>query len=254
MLKKLLSKIFNFNQQMQDKIEWQKTNEPILLSWTGRGIEGNKKDLLLRKMAFITVILFLGILPIILALVKSKTGLDIVIAICGMGIVGWPIIFMMYFFTIAGKFYTYRITKETVELASWKDGMPKAKEVIQLFLWIISPFIFIVFITEPSALLVSLGGMTGVGILAGVTFFSKGYIESHLDCQHMITRWDSLLKIEIDNRGKPIILVWGKDFYDKKQRVDLFNLFCTPEIVKLIQQQVKEEALEKGIHYCETWG
>ena len=188
----------------------------------------------------------------------SKTWFGVVITICSAGFLAWPIIFMMYFFTIAGKCYTYRITKKTVELASWKDEMPKAKEIILLFLCIISPFIFIVFIIEPSALLVGLGGMAGVGILAGATFFSKGYIESHLDYQHMITQWDSLLKIEIDNRGKPIILVWGKDFYDKKQRVDLFNLFCTPEIfaeiVKLIQQQVKEEELEKGLHYCETWG
>ena len=165
---------------------------------------------------------------------------------------------MSYFFTVGGEFYTYKITKESIELVTWNEAIPKFKEIMQLFLCIISVFIVFIFITDPSILLISLGGIAGVGVIAGVALFSKSYLETHLKYKHLITRWDSLLKIKIDNRGNPIILIWGKDFYHKKQQIYLFNLFCTPEIfdkiVKLIQEQVKEENVEKGIHYGETWG
>ncbi|UYZ82701.1 hypothetical protein MTZ49_08730 [Entomomonas sp. E2T0] len=258
MLKKLLSKIFNFNQQIQTKIEWQQTNEPILLSWTNRGIIGNKKDIFWKKITFYGFFLCLIIFTSILLLTASKTMMDSLISLLIMLVFYIPFVTLGYFGIFEFKFYTYRITEKELELVCWKEDLLFGKQLAQGLLIIITPFLVIVFITEPTALLVSLGGMAGVGILAGATLFSKGYIESHLNYQHMITRWDSLLKIEIDNRGKPIILVWGKDFYDKKQRVDLFNLFCNPEIfdeiVKLIQQQVNEEELEKGIHYCETWG
>lgn len=171
----------------------------------------------------------------------SKTWFGVIITICSAGFLAWPIIFMMYFFTIAGKCYTYRITKETVELASWKDEMPKAKEIILLFLCIISPFIFIVFIIEPSALLVGLGGMAGVGILAGATFFSKGYIESHLDYGHFFTHLDTIEKLKIDKSRKLILLV-AKNFNHKKQQSRIFNLFCTEENFNQLVQLVAEKA------------
>ena len=89
---------------------------------------------------------------------------------------------------------------------------------MQIFLCIIFLFLVFVFITDPAILFVSLGGMVGVGIVAGGTVYSKGYLETHLEYRHIITRWDSLLKIEIDNRGKPIILIWGTNFYDKRKK------------------------------------
>ncbi len=260
MLKKLLN-LFNYNQQLIEKTDWEVTNESGILQWSKRGIANGGKDLKFRKYFCYSLfgIFLLFILFMFFTVFKFSNSLLFQITLC-VGIVFFvmPLIMIAYFGMFEVKFYSYRITKEKIELVSWKEDLLFGKQVSKGLLWIVSPFLFIVFITEPTALLVSLGGMAGVGILAGATLFSKGYIESHLNYQHMITQWDSLLKIEIDNRGKPIILVWGKDFYDKKHDINLFNLFCTQEIfdeiVKLIQQQVKEEELEKGIHYCETWG
>lgn len=144
------------------------------------------------------------------------------------------------------KFYSYRITKEKIELASWKEDLLFGKQLAKGFICIIIPFLVIVFITEPSALLVSLSGMAGVGILAGVTLFSKGYVARHLDYQHLLTHWDKVTKIEIVEPMN-IIYIWGINFYHKKQNTDLFYLFYNKhnkdDLIAFIKQQAKHNNL-----------
>lgn len=122
-----------------------------------------------------------------------------------------PPITIAYFGMFEIKFYSYRITKDKIELASWKEDLLFGKQLAKGFICIIIPFLVIVFITEPSALLVSLSGM------AGVTLFSKGYVARHLDYQHLLTHWDKVKKIELVEPTN-IIYIWGTTFYHTKHR------------------------------------
>ncbi|UYZ82702.1 hypothetical protein MTZ49_08735 [Entomomonas sp. E2T0] len=241
MLKKLLSKIFRFNQQMQTKIEWQQTDEPILFSWTARGRVGNKREILLGKLGFAGIILLFGIFPTTLLLIAAKDQLDIIGIMCIGGIMAGPIIFMSYFYTVGGEFYTYRITKESIELASWNEGLPKFKEIMQIFLCVVFLFLVFIFITDPAILLISLGGMVGVGLIAGATLFSKSYLETHLKYKHLFTYLNTVEELKIDNSRKLILLV-AKSFNRRKQRSKLFNLFCTEENFNQLVQLVTEKA------------
>lgn len=132
-----------------------------------------------------------------------------------------PPITITYFGMFEIKFYSYRIIKDKIELASCKEDLLFGKQLAKGFICIIIPFLVIVFITEPSALLVSLSGMAGVGILAGVTLFSKGYAARHLDYQHLLTHWDKVTKIEIVEPTN-IIYIWGTTFYHTKHNTGLF--------------------------------
>lgn len=143
---------------------------------------------------------------------KFNNSLLFQITIC-VGIIFFvtPPITIAYFGMFEIKFYSYRITKDKIELASWKEDLLFGKQLAKGFICIIIPFLVIVFITEPSALLVSLSGM------AGVTLFSKGYVARHLDYQHLLTHWDKVKKIEIVEPTN-IIYIWGTTFYHTKHR------------------------------------
>lgn len=143
---------------------------------------------------------------------KFNNSLLFQITIC-VGIIFFvtPPITIAYFGMFEIKFYSYRITKDKIELTSWKEDLLFGKQLAKGFICIIIPFLVIVFITEPSALLVSLSGM------AGVTLFSKGYVARHLDYQHLLTHWDKVKKIELVEPTN-IIYIWGTTFYHTKHR------------------------------------
>ncbi|UYZ82700.1 hypothetical protein MTZ49_08725 [Entomomonas sp. E2T0] len=243
----MLKKLLNYNKQMIESIIWEKNNDPILFQWQKRGIQWVGSDLKYRKfMCFFIFGIFFSIFSFILFMGNNTSVVNLLIYSMVFLLILLPLAPIIYWGIMESKLYNYHITPQKLELVSWKEDLLFGKQLAQGLLIIITPFLVIVFITEPTALLVSLGGMAGVGILAGATLFSKGYIASHLDYKHLLTSWDKVTKIEIVEPMN-IIYIWGTNFYHKKQNTDLFYLFYNKhnkdDLIAFIKQQAEHNNL-----------
>ncbi|UYZ82703.1 hypothetical protein MTZ49_08740 [Entomomonas sp. E2T0] len=245
MIRKLFN-LFNYNQQLIEKTEWEVTNESVVLQWSKRGLVDNKKDLLLKKVFGYTTSGLFVLMGIFFSKDIFSYNESLLIKIL-MLIILWGIIFFfstsLYLAFLGGKIYYYRITIKNIELASWVDGILFIKFFSLVFLWLVGILLVIVCIVNPTLIPVNFGGIVGVGILAGATLFSKGYIASHLDYKHLLTSWDKVTKIEIVEPMN-IIYIWGTNFYHKKQNTDLFyNKHNKDDLIAFIKQQAEHNNL-----------
>ncbi|AWM80600.1 hypothetical protein DKL61_09690 [Gammaproteobacteria bacterium ESL0073] len=155
---------------------------------------------------------------------------------------------LFYLGILGGDVFTYRLTDTHAELAKWNDYIPFAKKLFQIPLCIIAVAIVFMMVTKPESILgIGLGGMVGVGLLAGATLYSSDYEKNNLNYQYFFTDWSLMVQhVEIDKERR-VVIFWAADLNTKKQYITPFCLFCTKDNFEQISEFVINKAQAKQL-------
>ncbi|AWM80599.1 hypothetical protein DKL61_09685 [Gammaproteobacteria bacterium ESL0073] len=239
-----MAKFYKHNDQMDAQVGWR-IADPNRIAWRKKGLQCAGKSLVQRKFMF-----FMMTAPIILLLFILGVMIprDIVPIIC-VGVIMLPFFFyLIYLGMLGGDVFTYRLTDTSVEEASWNDYIPFAKKLFQVPLCIIAIAIVFMVATKPEIIFgVGLGGMVGVGLLAGATLYSSDYEKDNLNYRYVSTDWSLMAHhVEIDKERR-VVIFWAADLNTKKQYITPFCLFCTKDNFEQISKFVINKAQAKQL-------
>ncbi|AWM80332.1 hypothetical protein DKL61_08155 [Gammaproteobacteria bacterium ESL0073] len=238
-----MAKFYKYNDQMDAQVGWHIT-DPDRIAWRKRGLQDAGKDLIFRKFVFYSVLTGLSLLYFMM-LLSAK---DILSITCAAVIMISFFSTLTYFGMLGGDVFTYRLTDTNVEEASWNDYIPFAKKLFQIPLCIIAIMIVFMVVTKPEIIFgVGLGGMVGVGLLAGATVYSSDYEKNNLNYRYVSTDWSLMAHhVEIDKERR-VVIFWAADLNTKKQYITPFCLFCTKDNFEQISKFVINKAQAKQL-------
>ncbi|AWM80333.1 hypothetical protein DKL61_08160 [Gammaproteobacteria bacterium ESL0073] len=235
-----MAKFYKYNDQMDAQVGWHIT-DPNRIAWRKRGLQDGGKDLAFRKFMFY---FFLGGLLLTYFFMAIFLN-DIIPITCASVVMIGLFGSLFYVGILGGDVFTYRLTDTHAELAKWNDNIPLAKKIIQIPLWILGVAIVFMVATKPEIIFgVGLGGMVGVGLLAGATVYSSDYEKDNVKYRHFFTDWSLMVQhVEIDKERRTVVF-WATDLNTKTKKPFFapFCLFCTKDNF----EQISEFVINKG--------
>ncbi|AWM80331.1 hypothetical protein DKL61_08150 [Gammaproteobacteria bacterium ESL0073] len=247
-----MAKFYKYNDQMDAQVGWRIT-DPDRIAWRKKGLQDTGRDLIHRKFFFYTFVIFFSVFILMMGifLVKKDLG-EIILFICVTTVTMFFFGTLFYLGILGGDVFTYRLTDTSFEEASWNDYIPLAKKLLQIPLWILSIALVFMVATKPEIILgVGLGGMVGVGLLAGATVYSSNYEKDNLNYQCFFTDWSLMAhRVEIDKQRR-IVIFWGNNLNHKKHNIAMFSVFCTKYNFEQVSEFIINKAKEKqlDVHY-----